>query len=170
MKEKWCYSQRWGVPPSFESNNLPAARLWLEVDKSLLNINNITNNSISTSTDQLHLDLDLHYHSNIYASPQVGKSDLKSAQKNLEAGDFMWAACMARMVRKYNKTFRWDAHIKPYSGNRAFSEKCGVDLQPAANDDNPRHSTGARSASSGLGDHWRPQGCLGICAKHAQGP
>ena len=38
--------------------------------------------------------------------PQVGKSDLKSAQKNLEAGDFMWAACMARMVRKYNKTFR----------------------------------------------------------------
>ena len=94
------------MPPSFESNNLPAARLWLEVDKSLLNINNITNNSISTSTDQLHLDLDLHYHSNIYASPQVGKSDLKSAQKNLEAGDFMWAACMARMVRKYNKTFR----------------------------------------------------------------
>ena len=61
---------------------------------------------LSTSTDQLHQDLDRHYLSYIYASPQVGKSDLKSAQKNLEAGDFMWAACMARMVRKYNKTFR----------------------------------------------------------------
>ena len=28
-------SSRWGVPPSFESNNLPAARLWLEVGHQL---------------------------------------------------------------------------------------------------------------------------------------
>ena len=27
--------KRWGVPPSFESNNLPAARLWLEVGYQL---------------------------------------------------------------------------------------------------------------------------------------
>ena len=55
--------------------------------------------NLSTSTDQLHQDLDLHYHSNIYTSPQVGKSDLKSAQSNLAARHFMWAAYTARMVR-----------------------------------------------------------------------
>ena len=46
-----CYilkTKRWGVPPSFESNNLPAARLWLEVDKSLLKIN--TTNTIMISS------------------------------------------------------------------------------------------------------------------------
>merc|ERR1711971_736645 len=58
-REEYKESQRWGVPPSFESNNLPAARLWLE----------------------------------------VGKSDLKRAASNLAAGDFMWAAYAARMVR-----------------------------------------------------------------------
>merc|ERR1712181_141843 len=35
-REEYRESQRWGVPPSFESNNLPAARLWLEVGKSEL--------------------------------------------------------------------------------------------------------------------------------------
>jgi len=57
-REEYKESQRWGVPPSFESNNLPAARLWLE----------------------------------------VGKSDLKSAQSNLAARHFMWAAYTARMA------------------------------------------------------------------------
>ena len=34
-----------------------------------------------------------------FTLPKVGKSDLKRAASNLAAGDFMWAAYAARMVR-----------------------------------------------------------------------
>ena len=79
------------MPPSFESNNLPAARLWLEVDKTFLYIN-------MTSTIMI-FNLFILIMILTFPLPKVGKSDLKSAQSNLAAGHFMWAAYAARMVR-----------------------------------------------------------------------
>ena len=75
------------MPPSFESNNLPAARLWLEVD----NIN-MTNTIMIFNLFILIMIL-------TFTLLKVGKSDLKSAQSNLAARHFMWAAYTARMVR-----------------------------------------------------------------------
>ena len=78
------------MPPSFESNNLSAARLWLEVDESFLNIN--TTNTI------MIFNLFILIMILTFTLLKVGKSDLKSAQSNLAAGHFMWAAYAARMV------------------------------------------------------------------------
>ena len=55
------------------------------------------------------------------------------------------------------------------SGHGAVSEKRGVDLQPNANNDDPRHSTSSEASSSRLGDHRGSEGRLGKCAHPTQG-
>ena len=94
------------MPPSFESNNLPAARLWLEVDKSFLNIY-MTNTIMIFNLFILIMIL-------TFTLLKVGKSDLKSAQSNLAAGHFMWAAYAARMVRIAPDAIKSIFHCEAY--------------------------------------------------------